>query len=80
MAVVDSLDECDRCAPAVVTPIAESKLYAFECLLTRRPELPIQIGLKKLGQDINHDSILIKIPGKITEHGIRLVLGENFPT
>ncbi|ATZ48860.1 hypothetical protein BCIN_04g00790 [Botrytis cinerea B05.10] len=70
--VVDALDECDReeDVEAIIRLFSQAQHVAsLKFFLTSRPELPIRLGFKKIG-DIYKGLVLHEIPEKIVKEDI----------
>ena len=77
--VIDALDECEdgshiRRLLHLLSQMKDVKHINIRILVTSRPELPIDLGFKKLSEDAYQDVILHEIPCSIVEQDIAAFL------
>ena len=81
--VIDALDECDgdRHVRLIIDLLSRTETIAnisLRILLTSRPELPIELGFKKISITRYDNLILQDLPEDVTRHDILEYLGEKF--
>lgn len=78
--VIDALDECEqdseiRMILELLPHVQKSTSIRLKVFITSRPELPIQLGFKKV--DNYQDLVLHELPQPVIEHDIRLYLKDE---
>lgn len=77
--VVDALDECEnendiRILLRLWSSLPPVNILPLKLFVTSRPEWPIRLGFKKMGEDKYQDIILHEIPPPIIQHDIQVFL------
>jgi hypothetical protein len=81
--VIDALDECDKSERIKMTLLLLSKVEAITSLrlrifVTSRPELPVELGFKKMSGNLHHDIRLEDAQEPSIAHDIRVFYEHEF--
>jgi hypothetical protein len=81
--VIDALDECDNSESIRTTLLLLSRVQAITSLrlrifVTSRPELPVELGFRKMSGDLHHDVRLEEAQEGSIAHDIQLFYENQF--